>query len=171
MTAAPKGITDAARDGWFAALPEWVVDLLPWLGVFSVVCFVATPILVAVLVARMPADYFDPDRRRKASGHPALRILCGVLRNAVGAVLVLAGVAMLVLPGQGILTILIGIVAMDFPGKYDLERRVARRPWVAKALNGIRRRAGSPPLSFGGPGDDDPGAGGSAGSDTRIREP
>ena len=42
------------------------------------------------------------------------------LRNAVGLVLVTAGLAMLVLPGQGIITLLVGIILMDFPGKHRL---------------------------------------------------
>ncbi len=53
---------------------------------------------------------------------------------------------MLVLPGQGILTLLLGIALTDVPGKWKLMRILARRPNVMKALNWMRERAGQPPL-------------------------
>jgi hypothetical protein len=64
----------------------------------------------------------------------------------LGILLVLAGIMMLVLPGQGILAMLIGIGLMDFPGKFRLERWFARQPAVFKSLNWIRTRAGHAPL-------------------------
>jgi hypothetical protein len=53
---------------------------------------------------------------------------------------------MFVLPGQGILTMLIGISLTDFPGKFHVERWFIEKPAVFKALNWIRRRAKKPPL-------------------------
>jgi len=64
-------------------------------------------------------------------------------------VLILAGVAMLVLPGQGMLTIVLGIMLLNFPGKYRLERRVARMRPVARSINWMRARGGHPPLKVG----------------------
>ena len=63
-------------------------------------------------------------------------------KNVLGAIFVVAGIIMLVLPGQGIFTILIGIMLLDFPGKYQFERWiVARRP-VFQSINWLRQRAG-----------------------------
>jgi hypothetical protein len=53
---------------------------------------------------------------------------------------------LLLLPGQGILTLLIGISLLDFPGKRQLEKRIARERHVLKAINWIRAKAGRPPL-------------------------
>ena len=53
---------------------------------------------------------------------------------------------MLVLPGQGVLTILIGVMFINFPGKYRLERWVVMRDPVLKTINRLRQRAGHPPL-------------------------
>jgi hypothetical protein len=64
----------------------------------------------------------------------------------LGAILVAAGLAMLMLPGQGILTILIGLGVMNFPGKYRLERWIISRPTVLKAVNWIRSKSHHPPL-------------------------
>ncbi len=68
-------------------------------------------------------------------------------KNALGYLFVLMGIAMLVLPGQGILTIMIGVTLLDFPGKYRLERwLVSRRP-VLRSINWLRRCAGREPLA------------------------
>jgi len=63
-------------------------------------------------------------------------------KNILGLVLVAAGVVMLFLPGQGLLTIFLGIVLMNFPGKYRLERYIVSRGPVLRGVNWIRRRAG-----------------------------
>ena len=75
-----------------------------------------------------------------------LRVVLRVLRNLLGLLLVLLGVVMLLLPGQAIITILIGVFVMDFPGKRRFERWVIARPRVMKALNSLRHRAGQPPI-------------------------
>ena len=126
--------------------------LLGWLAALSAVMFLGALVVVPVLVVRLPADYFAPskrDRTRFPWRHPALRIAWLLGKNLLGAVLVLAGVSMLVLPGQGILTILIGITLMGFPGKYRLERWIVQRRWVLKPINALRRKLGAAPLEFG----------------------
>jgi hypothetical protein len=123
--------------------------VLWWMGALSVVAFVGTLIALPILVARIPADYFRRDRGH-ASRHQAqssvLRVLGVLLKNLLGVVLILAGVAMLVLPGQGILTILIGLMLMNFPGKHALERRLVQQPSVLRAINWMRARAHQPDL-------------------------
>ncbi len=81
--------------------------------------------------------------------HPVPGLALLVVKNVCGVVVVLAGVVMLVLPGQGMLTIVLGIMLLNFPGKYRLERRVARMRPVARSINWMRARAGHPPLKVG----------------------
>jgi len=69
-----------------------------------------------------------------------------ISKNLLGCVIVLLGIAMLVLPGQGILTIVIGLVLINFPGKYRLERWIITRGPVLRAINLIRQRSGRQPL-------------------------
>lgn len=127
---------------------EWLFRprQLTILGALSVALFVVSVVALPWLIARIPPDYFEGDteaRRRAVSHEHPIRTL---LRNLLGLTLVLAGLAMLVLPGQGLLTILAGVFFLDFPGKRNLERWiVASRP-VLRALNAIRKRAGRPPL-------------------------
>lgn len=137
-------------------MTEWLAangGLLGWLAFASVVMFVGSLLLVPVLVARIPADYFLRERgagTRFSRHHPLLRLTLVVVRNLLGGVLLLAGIAMLFLPGQGVLTILIGVMLMDFPWKFELERRIVRTPTVLRSINWLRERASRPPLEVPG---------------------
>jgi hypothetical protein len=119
----------------------------------SVMSFLASLIGVPWYVRRMPADYFSPDRMAPSvrGGEPMTlwRGAIVVVRNLVGVFLVMAGIAMLVLPGQGILTILVGLLMMDFPQKKRLQRRVVALPPVLHAVNRLRHRMGQPALVTG----------------------
>ena len=53
---------------------------------------------------------------------------------------------MLVLPGQGLLTIVTGLLLINYPGKYKLEQKLVAVPAVFKALNWIRFKANKPLL-------------------------
>jgi archaellum biogenesis protein FlaJ (TadC family) len=122
-----------------------------WLVVLSVATFVGTLIAVPVLVVRIPSDYFVHRKRHPAnwrSQHPILRFATLALKNVTGIVFIIVGLAMFVLPGQGILTLLIGIVLLDFPGKFALEQWLIRKRLVAKSVNWIRAKANRPPLEI-----------------------
>ena len=135
-----------------ALLLDWIAAhevVLGWLSAVSVLMFVGSLLAVLWLVTRIPSDYFVHHRRlvdRWQPRHPLLRIALLTAKNIGGVVLVLAGIAMLVLPGQGILTIVIGLMFLDFPGKFALERRLVRQPPVIRAMNWMRAKAGHPPL-------------------------
>ena len=67
-------------------------------------------------------------------------------KNALGYIFIVAGIVMLALPGQGILAILIGIMLLNFPGKFRLERWIITRRPVIRSINWLRRRAKHAPL-------------------------
>ena len=81
-----------------------------------------------------------------AEQHPVVRAALLIGKNVFGLVFVLMGLAMLVLPGQGILTIVIGLVLIDFPGKYKLERWIVSRRAVLNSINWLRQRADRGPI-------------------------
>jgi hypothetical protein len=98
-------------------------------------------------VLRLPREYFTPRYHPRESfrdAHPALRVGLKVLKNLLGATLLIVGLIMLVTPGQGILAILIGLSLLDLPGKRQLERWLVARPKVIRFLNMVRRQAGRP---------------------------
>lgn len=117
--------------------------LLWWIGALSLGLFLASIILLPVLLVHLPHDYLS--QRNPGHSKPKPR-LYRVARNLVGGLFVLAGIVMLVMPGQGLLTILIGITLMDFPKKQAFLRRVVARQRVLRSINRIRGRFGRPPL-------------------------
>jgi hypothetical protein len=126
-------------------------EILVWLGVFSVITFVGSLLLIPVLCVKMGEDYFMPQRDKDetlAGRHPLLRWAGLILKNVVGVLLIAAGIAMLFLPGQGLLTILIGIMMLNFPGKRSFELWMIRLPGVLKAINAMRARAKNSPLQL-----------------------
>jgi len=120
--------------------------LLGWLFALSLGSLVLTIVLLPVVVVRLPADHFVADRRERQARRSVAAWCWLGLKNLLGAVFVLAGVAMLLLPGQGLLTILIGLLLLDFPGKRALELRLLRRPALRGFLDRMRERRGVPPF-------------------------
>lgn len=130
---------------WLNGLAEYA----GWLVGLSLFTFVATLLLVPVLVVRLPSDYFSHHHRHRmaiSTRHPLVNFLITGLKNIFGIALVLVGLLMLVTPGQGLLTLLVGLMIMNYPGKYTLERWLIRRLHILPALNWLRTRAGRPPL-------------------------
>jgi len=117
---------------------------LLWLGVFSVVSFVGTLIAIPLILVKIPADYFLKDTCKKDDSRPSLLVVIG--KNLLGFVFMVMGVIMLFTPGQGILTILVGLSLLDFPGKRRLEVNLIRRPKVHTAINWLRTKYGKPLL-------------------------
>ena len=123
-------------------------EVLLALFIISIVGFVGSLIAIPFILVRLDPRYFHPDHPRSwmEDHHPLLRMIGHIVKNAVGVILVLAGFAMLFLPGQGILTMLIGISFMDFPGKRTLEAKFIGQPTVLHAINSLREKFGKPPL-------------------------
>lgn len=127
--------------------------LLGALALASLLVLLASAAVMPWVVIRIPQDYFShPARPRRAQGrrYPIVRFLLLAGKNLAGAVLIAAGLAMLVLPGQGLLTLLVGVFLIDFPGKYALERWLVSRPGVLRAINALRTLRGRAPLEIGG---------------------
>lgn len=119
------------------------------LTALSAIMTVGSLFIVPLILCRLPADYFNNEkpnlfvRIRTASPLTSL-VLIG--KNISGLLLFFAGILMLFLPGQGLLTMLIGMVLMDFPGKFRLERKLIARSKVLAAINWLRARRGYPAM-------------------------
>jgi|SRR5688572_3293138 len=133
-----------------ALLDALPAGLLVKLAVVSLVAFCATLIAIPFILVRLPEDYFDVRVPRvwMKDSHPVLRIIGRTLKNILGVVFVLAGLSMLVLPGQGVLTILIGVSLLDFPGKQRLEARIVGHKRVLRSVNTLREKFGKPPFKI-----------------------
>ncbi|TAL09216.1 MAG: hypothetical protein EPO03_02700 [Porticoccaceae bacterium] len=130
----------------------WLVAnqaLVGWLTGASVATFVISLVALPWLVARIPPDYFAHHKRHATplkQRHPVIRLLLLIGKNLLGTILLAGGIIMLFMPGQGLLTMAMGLLLLDYPGKFALERRVARQHAVLSGLNWLRAKTGSPPL-------------------------
>jgi hypothetical protein len=131
---------------------EWVhihETAFLWIGTLSIATFVGTLIIIPILIVRIPADYFKRKKQKTDHSHRQylfIRILVLALKNLLGLIFIIAGLAMLLLPGQGFITILIGIMMLNFPGKFALQLRIVQRPTVLRAINWVRTKADRPAL-------------------------
>lgn len=136
-------------------MQAWVQQhegLVWWMGSLSLIFFLGSLLLLPWVVARIPRDYFVRPGRPllRGRGRPVWRALGLALKNLLGVVFVLAGIAMLILPGQGILCIFVGLTLIDFPGKFRAECWLVTRRPIARALQWMRRHRGRPPLKLPG---------------------
>ncbi len=114
------------------------------LSIGSTVGAIALLAFAPWVLLQLPADHFVRPRRDGGTARRALRL-------AIGIVLLLLGLAMLVLPGQGVLTMLVGVSLLGLPIERSVARFLLRRPGMAEALNKLRVRAGRAPFVFGEP--------------------
>lgn len=125
--------------------------LAEWLGLFSLATFLISLLAIPLLIARLSADYFLTHEKlvhERHKRHPAIALAILIIRNSLGAILLLAGIAMLILPGQGLLTIIIAISLIDVPGKQKMLNQIIRRHSIQQALNWIRHKTGHEPFRF-----------------------
>jgi hypothetical protein len=117
--------------------------LWTWVSCISVAMFVGSLLLIPWLVAKAPRDYFlrAPNQDRGATAW-----LAKIVRNVLGALLLVVGILMLVLPGQGLLMVLLAVSLMDIPGKHALIQRLVQKPPVWRALSYLRERAHKEPF-------------------------
>lgn len=123
--------------------------LFLWLTIVSIIGLIASVLLIPWIVTKIPSDYFaHPKRQKLLWGHqpPIVRLLFILLKNILGVMLVVGGFTLLFIPGQGILTILVGLFIMDFPYKYKVEIWIIKHPFVLKSINKLRVKAKQPPL-------------------------
>lgn len=133
-------------ESW-AWMKEHLTPILVITSIGSLVMVVVSLLALPWFIARLPVDYFarvsrPALRESDLRAHPVRRIA----KNVVGIVLAVAGFAMLFLPGQGLLTILIALTLLEFPGKARLEARLVENDTVFSALNWLRRKADKEPF-------------------------
>ena len=106
--------------------------------------------MISFILVRVPATYFQESHSRDfwVERHAAIRWAGVIAKNLLGTVLVLLGLLMSIpgVPGQGILTILLGVMLLDFPGKRQLELKLVSRPMILEKINRLRQRFSKPPL-------------------------
>ncbi len=112
------------------------------LGSLSAILLLLTLVATPWLVSLLPTDYFRTTKRHTVlSGWIAMT--WSAVRNVVGAVFMVLGIVMLVLPGPGVVCFIMGLSLCEFPGKQRFLRTlISRHPSILSSLNWIRAKSG-----------------------------
>ena len=133
---------------------QWLMAhqyLLGWIGVISLLVFSLSLLSLPWLVAMIPENYILSQKRKQTilkNENFGIWIVIFILKNSIGLLLVTGGILMLFLPGQGVLTIIAGLIMTDYPGKFELERRIVSNKKILEKLNWLRNKANQPSLKI-----------------------
>ena len=133
-----------------ALILNWIEDnqlLLGTIAGLSTLLLLLTILAMPWLVAMLPSGYFLA-RENSPRNRNITQILLTCVRNLIGLVLVLIGIVMLIIPGPGVITLLLGLSLAEFPGKQQLLKNIATRPSVFKSLNWMRKRHDREPFEL-----------------------
>lgn len=137
---------------------EWISEkwtALAWGDIgFAVLLFLVSLAIsfgaLALVMVKIPADYFSQDNKREFLTDSPFLVRWGavIAKNILGVFLIGLGIVLSLpgVPGQGVLTILLGLIMVDIPGKRPLEARIIQRPTVLAAINKLRAKYEKPPL-------------------------
>ena len=122
---------------------------LVWLGTLSFIIFIFSLLAIKWLVALIPSDYFIKKNNSEfRSNYPIFWLVSIIIKNLVGYTLIIGGILMLVLPGQGLFTIFVGLMLSNYPGKFYIERKFIAIPSVLRAINWLRKKSNTPPIKI-----------------------
>jgi len=137
---------------------EWLTDFwasLTWSKILLGVGLFLGALLfsfasIAIVMVKIPENYFSTHYQQDfLPGSPwIVRWGAVIAKNIFGFFLVILGIILSLpgVPGQGVLTILLGLIMLDIPGKRPLEARIIKRPTILTAVNDLRARYKKPPL-------------------------
>ena len=133
---------------------EQIIDLIDdyksiifWLGLLSFLIFIFSLVTIKWLVALIPSDYFVSKKDTKfKSEYPFIWLISMIIKNIIGYVLIIGGMLMLLLPGQGLFTIFIGLMMSNYPGKYYIEKKFIAIPSILKTINWLRKQSNKEPI-------------------------
>jgi hypothetical protein len=105
---------------------------------------------IGIVMVKIPANYFSSHYQHDFMPDSPFLVRWGavIAKNILGVFLIGLGIVLSLpgVPGQGVLTILLGLIMLDIPGKRPLEARIIKRPAVLAAINRLREKYDKPPL-------------------------
>lgn len=126
-----------------------IKDVLIGVGLFALSLSLSF-LAIGIVMVKIPENYFSPHYTQDFLPNSSWFVRWGavILKNALGVFLILLGIVLSLpgIPGQGLLTILLGLIMLDIPGKRPLEAKIIQRPAILSAINNLRARYNKPPL-------------------------
>ncbi len=113
-----------------------------WILISMLSIFVSL-LLPTLVLLYLPSDYLSAEPKVRSLS--AFRIFIIIVCNIAGISLFIFGVVLLFLPGQGLITMLVGIMLTSVPGKKRVIRLLLSAK-VLKKVNAFRGRFGRLPL-------------------------
>jgi len=127
-------------------------SILSWLAICSLFIFFFSILAINFVIKIIPVDYFDSSKRELSpfkTSNPIIWLILFITKNVMGYLLIIGGILMLVLPGQGLLTILLGLIFSDYPGKYKLEKKLITIKPIYRYINWVRKKSDIEPIKLG----------------------
>ena len=121
-------------------------QILTYLSASSLLMLILSALGLPWLIGRLPSDFF-----LQKANTPRRSFFCTlkfVIRNLMALLLLIAGVAMLLLPGQGLLCIVMALALSDLPCKWRVMQHLVSTPSLSAVLNWIRQSRGKPPFEL-----------------------
>jgi hypothetical protein len=112
--------------------------------IFSGIMFVVSILIIPVFIARLPSTYFI----ESFEDQKKLTLPIKLLRFILGALLIITGIIMLFIPGQGVISILIGLILLPILSTKKIVRKLTNSKIIQKTLNATRRRCNKVPFKF-----------------------
>ena len=137
---------------------DWVYNIWASLTIGRVMLGVALFVIsltlsflaIGLVMVKVPPNYFSTHYQRDFLPNSRSLVRWGavIAKNIAGVFLILLGIVLSLpgVPGQGFLTILLGLIFLDIPGKRPFEAKIIQRPTVLAAINKLRLKYGKPPL-------------------------
>lgn len=124
-------------------------DVLLLLTIITLITFITSLIVIPYIIINLSPNYFLLKKQSMYEyKHPFFRYLVLIVKNILGYILFLLGIVMLFIPGQGLLSMALGILLMNFPGKKNVERKFFSNKKVNNVINLIRRKFGKDEIHF-----------------------
>lgn len=139
---------------------EWLAKFWETLTIEQILLFVGLFVLsvgfsflvICIVMVKIPANYFSSHYQQDFMPNSPWLVRWGAVfaKNLLGVFLVLLGIVLSLpgVPGQGLLTILLGVIMLDIPGKRPIEARIIKRPTIHAAIDNLRARFNKPPLEL-----------------------
>ncbi len=129
---------------------DWLSEHAWWLMILSAVLGIVTALAGFAILMKLPEDYFlrIEESAPAIGSRPLIRAVSLILKNSMGIVIILVGgiMSLPLIPGPGLIMVIIGLSLTNFPGKRKLELKILRAPLALGTVNWLRSKAGRSPL-------------------------
>ena len=128
-------------------MTEWLASyssILIGIGGLSILILIVSIIGLGWFISQIPEDYFIHEKRQADNWDKyssETRVVIIIVKNVIGIVMLISGFLLLILPGQGILTMIIGVLLIDYPGKFKLEQKIISITSVFRGINWFRAKS------------------------------